>query len=133
MNWRAGYPNEFQYLDDEHEELARMIGAMRNEAEAGRDLKARTSGMRILQKFKEHAKNEEEIMRGLAFPDHDLHENHHQLLIATLETILKLFDHGRMVQHGSEVARHIESRLAEEILVDRSLAQFLTTRVRKRD
>jgi hemerythrin len=133
MNWRAGYSNAFQYLDDEHEELARMLGAMRNEAEAGRDLKVRTSGMRILQKFKEHARSEEEVMRGRAFPDRDLHETHHQLLITALETILRLFDHGRMAQYGAEIVSHIESRLAEEILVDRLLAQFLATHAGNRD
>ena len=37
MDWRVGYPSDCSYLDDEHDEIARLLEQMKNEAAEGRD------------------------------------------------------------------------------------------------
>jgi hemerythrin len=125
MDWRVGYPSEYSYLDDEHEEIARLLDQMRIESEEGRDKEARGTSVRILGRVKAHAKSEDGVMREQGFPERDLHHAYHQHVITALETVLKLFDHGHFAQHGNEVVRHIQNRLAEEVFVDGLLARFL--------
>lgn len=128
MSWRVGFPGEFRHLDDEHEEIVSMLESMRANVKSGHDREARASGMRILSKFRDHAKSQDKVMHDRGFPERELHNAYHRHVITTLDTILRLFDHGRMGQHGLDVVRHIENRLSEEIFVDRLLADFLAAR-----
>ncbi len=126
MSWRVGFPPEFSFLDDEHEDIGRSLDAL-NEAlgeDAERNFGPLAVG--ILHKLRMHARHEEEVMKRLEYPEGDLHEKYHEALIETVALILEFFDRRNVARYGERIRKHIENKLSEEIFVDRLLAEFLS-------
>ncbi len=127
MTWRVGYPDRFRFLDDEHEALAQKLQEVKTSTGAGEDRDPKFETLKFLQMLREHIDNEEDIMESSNYPEQKLHRKHHEVLLESVETILELYDHASMLEHRESIVEHIESRLSEEMLVDRLLAKFLRT------
>lgn len=125
MSWRVGFPPEFSFLDDEHDEIVRALDALKETPGEGpeRDFRPVTTG--ILHKLKLHAQHEEDVMEKLEYPDRDLHVRYHEALIDTVALILEFFDRRSGTHHRERIRKHIEEKLSDEIFVDSLLSEFL--------
>lgn len=124
MTRRVGYPDNFRFLDDQHEELGAILDRMRREADAATPA-LRKRAVEFLTVFKAHGREEEAVMAKQRYGDYELHKAHHDHVAGTIETILTYFDRHAMSRYKDEVVRHLENKLSEEQLFDRALAAFL--------
>lgn len=127
MTWRVGYPDRVRFLDDEHEALVQKLKDIKTSTGAGEDRNPKIEARKLLKMLREHTDNEKDIMESSNYPEQKLHRKHHEVLLESVETILELYDHASMLEHRESIVEHIESRLSEEMLVDRLLAKFLRT------
>ena len=124
-SWRVGYADDYRFLDDEHEEMGAMLAAMKREQSAVETPVLRSLAVRFLTALKEHSRNEEKVMKQCEFGDYELHKAYHDHVLGALEIILAHFDRHSMPTYRDQITRHLENKLSEETLLDRSLATFL--------
>ena len=127
MDWTAGYPDAYRYLDEEHAEIGAMLATLSN-ALANDDESPALVSRRLFNKIADHTAREEELMQTSGYPERDLHAKYHQHVIHSIELVLQLFNRKGMAEHGAAIARHIENKMAEEMFVDRLFAEFLAAR-----
>jgi hemerythrin-like metal-binding protein len=127
MNWTAGYPESFRFLDDEHAEIGVMLAKLSNALTSGDESPVLVS-KRLFNKITEHTSHEEELMRTCDYPERQLHTKYHEHVIHSIELILQMFNQKGMAEHGQMIAKHIENKMAEEMFVDRLFAEFLAAR-----
>ena len=125
MDWTAGFPERFGFLDEEHLELGVMVTALDNAASSAGEQNPALATRRLLKKLNEHISHEEEVMRECAYPELELHQKHHQHVIHSIELILQLFNRKGMAEHGAMIAKHLENKMSEEMFIDRLFAEFL--------
>jgi hemerythrin-like metal-binding protein len=127
MDWTAGYPEPFRFLDDEHAEIGAMLAKLSDTLTSGDESPVLVS-KRLFNKITEHTSHEEELMQTYDYPERELHAKYHQHVIHSIDLILQLFNRKGMAEHGRMIAKHIENKMAEEMFVDRLFAEFLTAR-----
>ncbi|MFO0997927.1 MAG: hypothetical protein U1F33_14705 [Alphaproteobacteria bacterium] len=126
--WRVGYPDQYRFLDDEHDEMGAILTEM-GQPSGDPGLEALRRGIvRFLTAFKAHRRSEESVMRESRFDEYELHKTHHEHVIGAIETILAYFDRQSLPRHKDEIVRHLSNKLSEESFFDEPLAAFLSGR-----
>ncbi len=125
MSWQVEYPNKFQYLNDEHDAIAASLQEFRKAVAADGEENARLLAVDIARKLREHVSNEDRLMQSFEYPERELHQAYHGVLIDTIDYVLQSFDHKSMADYGATIAQHIENKLAEEVFVDGLFAEYL--------
>ena len=125
MSWRVGYPEEYRFLDDEHQALFDRLEGLRSFPEHAEDRSIKIEALDILKSLKRHIEAEEKAMAATEYPESELHRKYHKLSVDSFETVLEMFDQSFVTEHRVLIADHIENRLAEEIFVDRLFANYL--------
>ena len=128
MDWQAGYPERFRFLDDEHEALVQALEDFKSSTAAGLGRGPKAKALRILSLLRAHIKNEEDVMKNCDYPEVDLHKKHHEVLLDSFWMVLEFFDREAMLEHRERIVNYIEGRLSEEMFIDRLLAKFLRDR-----
>jgi len=125
MLWAVGYPEKYQYLDDEHEAMAAKLQGLRDAVASDGEENARRLAIDIARLFRDHVRKEDRLMETFDYPARELHETYHAALIDTLDYVLQSFDHKSMAEYGASIAQHIENKRAEEVFVDGLFAEYL--------
>ena len=125
MSWRVGFPAKWRFLDDEHEELGRLLDQLRKLRKEKAGLNAKILATKILQKLRDHSENEHRLMVEIRYPEYQLHKKVHADIIESIEIVLALFDRAELSKFDRHIAQHLENKLTEEIFFDRLLVQFM--------
>lgn len=125
MSWSAQYPAELQFLDEEHEEIGQTLATIKNIANGSADGSIKLLAKTLLRQLRAHSRNEEQVMERRSYPELSMHCAHHENLINAVEMIMELFDQEAMSKHAKRIAQHLESRFAEEVLIDQIFVQYL--------
>lgn len=128
MAWTVEFPEQYRFLDDQHEVLAQKIQQLRSAPGPGGQNLIKQQTLEIVRLLREHATAEEKVMEAVGYPELELHKRYHGVLSDALEVIITLFDQGAMWEYRDRVASHIEGKLADEMLADGLLARFLRTK-----
>ena len=125
MSQRVGFPTRFKALDDQHDALIMRVRQLTRSMTDGGGTNFRTQVQQLVRLLRKHAAQEERAMEIHNYPELKLHKKYHEDLLGTLETILTFFDPQSMRVHKKAIAKHIQNKLSEEMLVDRLFAKFL--------
>lgn len=125
MAWRGGYPEKYKYLDDEHQALAAELQALRETAASDGEASTREHLIEIARMFRSHVGKENSLMQTSAYPDRKHHVEYHAALVDTLSYLIEFFDQHSVARYGTDIAQHIENKLAEELFIDRLFAEYL--------
>lgn len=125
MQWTAGYPESFRFLDEEHAEIGAMVAALKSAADSNSEENPALLSRRMLKKIADHTSREEELMKTHAYPERELHQKYHQHMLHSIELVLQLFNRKGMAEHGVAISKHIQNKISEEMFVDRLFADFL--------
>lgn len=125
MSWQVGYPEKYQYLDDEHVEMAAKLQELRDVVATDGEETARRLTINIARMLRTHIRKEDQLMQTFDYPERELHKAYHAVLIDTLTYVLQSFDHKSMAEYGGSIAQHIENKLSEEVFVDGLFAEYL--------
>jgi hemerythrin len=125
MTWRAGYPEEYRALEEQHEKIGKLLAELKASSHDGSDKNTRALALNLLRELRHHSRSEEKAMEERKFPERAFHKKHHEIIADGVELIIKLLGGQGVSGFGERIARHIGERLSEELLVDQLFIEYL--------
>ena len=127
--WGDQYKIGFKQIDDQHQELVRIIGELSDAIKANRGKEMLGKLLRDLINYTvNHFSMEERLMRTHAYPENSAHTKEHEDLKKTVSDLQKKFTDGKTTV-SLETIHFLNDWLSNHILkTDKRLAAFLNTK-----